>query len=310
MRIDGREIAEKIFEELKVRVGELRKKNVIPHLAVILVGENPASIAYVTLKQKKGQDIGAKVTIHRFGTDTTTEDLVKKINELNKDKNVHGILIQRPLPHQIDVDKLELLTNPEKDIDGFHPDSPYTLPLSLAVVKILEVVCKKEKDKGVASAGDPHRAPGANKVSETVGWGKARQDPEILKWLNAQNIVVLGKGPTGGGPIIKLLNKLDVNPIIIDSKTENPEEIMKNADIIISSVGRENVVKTENIKKGVILIGVGILRGEDGKLGGDYDPEKIKDIAGYYTSTPGGVGPVNVAMLMENLVTATEKQTI
>lgn len=218
---------------------------------------------------------------------------------------------------QIDVEKLELLTNPEKDIDGFHPDSPYILPLPLAVVKILEEVYKLQKERGVASAGDPSRAPGANGVNEAVGRGKARQDPEeFSSWLKTRNIVVLGKGPTGGGPIIKLLNKLGVSQKVIDSKTENPEELMKNADIIISSVGRENVVKPEMIKKsqpagrqGAILIGVGILRGEDGKLKGDYDPEKIKDIAGYYTPTPGGVGPVNVAMLMVNLLDAAEKQT-
>jgi methylenetetrahydrofolate dehydrogenase (NADP+) / methenyltetrahydrofolate cyclohydrolase len=310
VRIDGREIAEKLFEELKSRVGALKKKNVIPHLVVILVGENPASVAYVTLKQQKGEAIGAKVTLIKYPTDITTEELTVKIKELNDDKSVHGILIQRPLPEQINIEKLELLTKPEKDIDGFHPDSPFTLPLPLAVVKILEEVYKMKNNVGVTSAGDPHRAPGTTKVSEAVGWGKERQDPEKFQyWLKSQNIVVLGKGPTGGGPIIKLLNKLGVNPEIIDSKTDNPEELMKNADIIISSVGRENVVKPENIKKGVILIGVGILRGEDRKLKGDYDIDKIKDIAGYYTPTPGGVGPVNVAMLLDNLLEAAENQS-
>jgi methylenetetrahydrofolate dehydrogenase (NADP+) / methenyltetrahydrofolate cyclohydrolase len=310
VRIDGREIAEKLYIEFHDRVVVLKNKNVIPHLVVILVGENPASVAYVTLKQQKGEAIGAKVTLLKYPTDIKTDELARKIEELNDDKTVHGILIQRPLPEHIDIEKLELLTNPEKDIDGFHPDSPYTLPLPLAVVKILEEVYKFKNNEGVASAGDPHRAPGTTKVSEAVGWGKARQDPEKFQnWLRSQNIVVLGKGPTGGGPIIKLLGKLGVNPEIIDSKTDNPEELMKNADIIISSVGRENVIKPENIKKGVILIGVGILRGEDRKLKGDYDIDKIKEIAGYYTPTPGGVGPVNVAMLLDNLLTAAEHQT-
>ncbi len=280
MRIDGTEIAEKIFEELKNRVGELKKRNIVPQLAVILVGANPASIAYVTLKQRKGEAIGAKATLIKYETDVTTEELVKKVKELNDDPTVHGILIQRPLPPQIDVEKLELLTNPEKDVDGFHPDSPYTLPLPLAVVKILEEVHNLKKIN--------------------VGFSD---------WLHSQNIIVLGKGLTGGGPIIKLLNKLGSTPTVIDSKTQNPNELMKNADIIIASVGRENMVKPENIKKGAILVGVGILRGEDGKLKGDYDPEKIKDIAGYYTPTPGGVGPVNVAMLMVNLLDAAQKQS-
>jgi methylenetetrahydrofolate dehydrogenase (NADP+) / methenyltetrahydrofolate cyclohydrolase len=288
VRIDGREIAEKLFEELKGRVGELKKKGIIPHLVVVLVGENPASVAYITLKQQKGEAIGAKVTLLKYKTDVTTEKLTAKIKELNDDPSVHGILIQRPLPEQIDIEKLELLTRPEKDIDGFHPESPYTLPLPLAVVKILEEIYN-------LNARDTR---GTRDTFDT-----------FISWLKNQEIIVLGKGPTGGGPIIKLLNKLGVNPEIIDSKTDNPEELMKSADIIISSVGRENVIKPENIKKGVVLIGVGILRGEDKKLKGDYDVEKIKDIAGYYTPTPGGVGPVNVAMLLDNLLTAAERQS-
>lgn len=285
MRIDGTEIAGKIFEELKLRVEKLKQIGITPHLAVILVGESPASVAYVTLKQKRGEAIGAAVDVIRFDTAVTTTELVHRIEELNHDKSVHGILVQRPLPSQIDVGKLELLTNPEKDIDGFHPDSPYTLPLPLAVVKILEEV-HKIKTRGTRDTLDTFNS-----------------------WLKSQKIVVLGKGPTGGGPILKLLNKLGADPKVIDSKTQKPEELMKSADIIISSVGHENVVKPDNIKKGVILIGVGILRGQDKKLKGDYDVEQIKDIAGFYTPTPGGVGPVNVAMLLDNLLTAAEKQS-
>lgn len=295
MKIDGKEIADKIYKDLENRVGDLKKKNMIPHLVVILVGENPASVAYVTLKQKKGEAIGAKITILRYNTDITTEELVEKVKLLNIDPFVHGILIQRPLPLQIDVEKLENITNPEKDVDGFHPDSPYTLPLPLAVVRILEEVFYSSSE-------------GANMI-ESSGSRLRSNNKLFLDWLTSQNIVVLGKGPTGGGPIIKLLNKLGSKPSVIDSKTENRKELMQEADIIIGSVGRENVIEPQDIKKGVILIGVGILRGEDGKLKGDYDPEKIKDIAGYYTPTPGGVGPVNVAMLMENLITATERQT-
>jgi methylenetetrahydrofolate dehydrogenase (NADP+) / methenyltetrahydrofolate cyclohydrolase len=304
VRINGTEIAEKIFAELKKRVARLaedgksrRGEPIIPHLVVILVGENPASVAYVTLKQKKGEAIGAKVSLIKYKTDVTTEELAEKVLELNEDPSVHGILIQRPLPKQIDVNRLELLTNPEKDVDGFHPDSPFTLPLPLAVVKILQEVYEETNGTKETSANRASDSSYSSVSSST-----------FLKWLKAKNIVVLGKGPTGGGPIIKLLNKMGVQPTVIDSKTENPAEVMRNADIIISSVGRENVVKPENIKPGAILVGVGILRGEDSKLKGDYDPEKIKDIAGYYTPTPGGVGPVNVAMLMENLLDAAEKQ--
>ena len=145
MKIDGRDIAGKLYGNLKERVKKLKKEHITPHLVVILVGEHPASIAYVTLKQKKGEEIGAKVTVLRYLTTITTEELEEKIRLLNEDPFVHGILIQRPLPKQVDAEKLELATDPKKDIDGFHPDSPYTLPLPLAVVKILEEVFKRQK---------------------------------------------------------------------------------------------------------------------------------------------------------------------
>jgi 5,10-methylene-tetrahydrofolate dehydrogenase/methenyl tetrahydrofolate cyclohydrolase len=257
------------------------------------------------------------VDVIRFDTAVTTTELVHKIEELNRDKSVHGILVQRPLPPQIDVEKLELLTNPEKDIDGFHPDSPYTLPLPLAVVKILEEVYKmklearnpkSETNSNILNANAQNVSNFENSDFGIVSIFDIRNS-DFISWLKSQEIAVLGKGPTGGGPILKLLNKLGADPKVIDSKTQKPEELMKSADIIISSVGHENVVKPENIKKGVVLIGVGILRGQDKKLKGDYDVEQIKDIAGYFTPTPGGVGPVNVAMLLDNLLTAAEKQS-
>lgn len=288
MRFNGTELAAKLYADLQKRVEQLKEKNVTPHLVVFLVGENPASVAYVTLKQKKGEEIGAKVTILRYETSVTTEELAAKVTALNEDPTVHGILIQRPLPDQIDVDKLELLTNPEKDIDGFHPDSPYILPLPLAVGKILEEIYKTKRDEGEVN-------------TKTQG--------TFINWLQSKNIVVIGKGPTGGGPVLEYLISLKVIPHIIDSKTIDPDALKKAADIIISCVGRPNIIKPEQIKKGVILISVGIFRNEENKLSGDYTPADIEEIASYYTPTPGGVGPVNVAMLIENLLTAAEKQT-
>ncbi|HSX08870.1 MAG TPA: bifunctional 5,10-methylenetetrahydrofolate dehydrogenase/5,10-methenyltetrahydrofolate cyclohydrolase [Candidatus Saccharimonadales bacterium] len=283
MEINGTDIAKRIYAHLQERVDRLKKKKIIPHLVVILVGEHPASVAYVTLKQKKAEQIGAKVTILQYKTDVTTDELREKIQLLNDDPYVHGILVQRPLPDQIDVNALEMTTNPEKDIDGFHPKSSFTLPLPLSVVKILEETYQLQH-------------PGQSST-------------KFHKWLQDQNITLLGKGPTGGGPIIAHLKTLNVTPHLIDSKTKNPDEIMKQADIMISAVGKRNTVKATDLKKGVILISVGLSRGEDKKLHGDYEVTEIKDIASYYTPTPGGVGPVNVAMLMENLLTAAEKQT-
>lgn len=319
MRLSGKDIAEKIYQTLQRRVLKLKEKQITPHLVVFLIGENPASVAYVNQKEKKGTEIGCKITVLRLPETITTEELEKKVKLLNDDPFVHAILIQRPVPTHIDIDKLEMLTNPEKDIDGFHPDSPYAFPIPLAVIKILEEVYTITTKDGVAGVGDPIERlegvkPGsgqypAKRLKPSDG-GNARQDPtEFEEWLQSKNIVIIGKGPTGGGPIIKYLKDLKLTPTIIDSRTENPKEILKQADIVISAVGRENTIKSEDLKQGAILIGVGILRGEDGKLHGDYDEQDVDKIASYYTPTPGGVGPVNVAMLMSNLLTATEKQT-
>lgn len=285
MKIDGRQIAARIYEDLKSRVGELKKIGITPHLTVILIGKNPASIAYVNQKKKWGKFIGAKITILRYPESVTIEELAKKIHDLNADPDNHAILIQRPVPKQIDTNKLELLVNPQKDVDGFHPGSPYTLPLPLAVIKILEEIYKK-------------------KFSTLNSQLSTFQD-----WLKSQDIVLLGKGPTGGGPILKYLHKLGLHPSQIDSKTQNPDELIKKTDIVISAVGKPNIITPEKIKKGVILIGVGISRGKDRKLHGDYKEKNIKNLASFYTPTPGGVGPVNVAMLLNNLLNAAEKQT-
>jgi len=302
MKLIGRDIAEKIYQTLKDRVGELQKKNIIPHLVVILIGESPASVAYVKQKVTKGEEIGCKVTVLRYNPTITTEELEEKIKLLNGDPYVHGILIQRPVPQHVDIDKLESLTDPEKDIDGFHPDSPYTLPLPLAVVKILEEIYTSSLRGGTTKQSPTVIETGGDRHAPNVA-----RDDGFITWLQSQNIVITGKGPTGGGPIIKYLQTLHVTPTLIDSKTPNPKDLLKQADVIIAAVGRENMLTPEVLKPGVILIGVGILRGADGKLTGDYNEDDVDQIASYYTPTPGGVGPVNVAMLIDNLVTATEK---
>ncbi len=202
---------------------------------------------------------------------------------MNNDNNVHGIIVQRPLPPQIDKEKISLAIIPEKDIDGFHKNSKFEMPLATAVLKILE------------------------KIQASTPGVDAQKPQGFIGWLNTKEIVIIGTGETGGGPIIKKLKELGIKPLIIDSKTPNPELITKTADIIISCIGKPNVVRPEMIKRGVILISVGLYKGEDGKLHGDYEEKEIKNIAGFYTPTPGGVGPVNIACLLENLVKATKK---
>lgn len=279
MRIDGKKIAEELFSDLKKRVAILRGKNITPHLVIILVGSNPASVAYVNRKELKAEEIGAKATIINLDEKTSHEDLLSLVKRMSKDPLVHGLIVQRPLPKQIKLNKVNKAVDPKKDVDAFHPKTKFQMPLARAVLRILEEIFTRS-----------HLDQGAT----------------LTQWLKSQNIVIIGKGETGGGPTIQLLIKMGIEPKVIDSKTHNPSLITHNADILISAVGRQHVVKATMLKKDVILISVGMHKGTDGKLHGDYEEDEIKSIASFYTPTPGGVGPINVAMLLENLVHAAE----
>lgn len=275
MKIDGALLAQTLLENLKTEVSSLTQSNTTPMLAVILVGDDPASEAYVRQKKIKGESIGIQVSIFRYAKETTEKELLKKIEELNKDQHVSGIIIQQPLPRHINPEVLVAATNPQKDVDGFHPESKFSPPIAEAVLEILKEIAKQNN------------------------FG-------IQEYLMGKTVVVVGKGPTGGTPIRKMLEENGASPEVVDSKTPNPDEITKNADIIISCVGKEGIVRKENLKNAVVLISVGMSRGQDGKLHADYDEEEIDGIASYYTPVPGGVGPVNVVMLLANVIKVAE----
>jgi methylenetetrahydrofolate dehydrogenase (NADP+)/methenyltetrahydrofolate cyclohydrolase len=279
MKINGKEIAAQLFVTLQNQVALLKKNHIIPHLAIILVGDNPASISYVKRKQIKAEEIGAKATIFTYEATINNKELLEKIEELNKDKTIHGIIIQRPLPTHIDTQAINQAVIPQKDIDAFHKSTPFEMPLAKAVMLLLEDVYTQKAEK------------------ET-----------FTNWLKEKKITVIGKGETGGGPIISLLKKHTVLPTVIDSKTVNPQEILETSDIVISAVGKEKVITKDMLKKGVILISVGQHKQSDGKFHGDYEQEDIEEIASFYSPTPGGVGPVNVACLLENLLLAAKSQ--
>lgn len=276
MKLDGKIIAQQILEDLKKRVGELEKKGVAPHFAVILVGDDASSTAYVKQKELKSLEVGIKVSIFRFPPSLSEKDLLQKVHELNNDPEIHGIIIQRPLPPHIDPQKITDATFLKKDVDGFSKDSPFSAPVALAVMRLLE---------------------------EAKKYKNATND--ITSWLSSQKIVILGKGKTAGWPIITFFRKHQIPLTIIDSRTENKAEILKQADIVISSVGKPHVFDSSHLKTGVILIGVGMFL-EDGKIRGDYKVEDIEDIASFYTGVPGGVGPVNVAFLLTNVIKAAD----
>ncbi len=284
MIVDGREIAREIFSDLKIRVEKLKEKGIIPHLHIITLTIDEASEAYVGQKGKKGGEIGARINVENLSPNIKTEELLRKIERLNNDQEVQGIIIQRPIPEHIDEGLIANSINPKKDVDGFHPQSKFSPPIAQAVLKILEKIYAS--------------TPGVD-VQKPQGFSN---------WLKNKKIAVVGRGVTAGGPIISALKKLGIEPEVITSKTDDRKEIMKNSDIVITAVGKPNIVKAENLKNGVILIGTGMYRGEDGKFHGDYDENEIKSIASFYTPTPGGVGPINVAMLLSNLIRSTENK--
>ena len=286
MKFDGRAHAQEIYAFLKQEVSLLVEQGIIPQMAVILVGQNPNSLSYIKQKKKWGAFIGAQISVYEFTETVEEEVLLTKIHELNMDLHTHGIIVQLPLPAHLDEKKLTRAVALEKDIDGFHENSPYHVPVAEAVLNILEKVYQETK-------GSEERI------------GSSVPSVSFLSWLKMKHIVVLGKGKTAGHPIIELLQKNNLKPIIIDHATANPEQSIKSADIVISCVGKVVLTK-EMLKPGAILIGVGLHLRDDRKLQGDFIEKDIESIVSAYTPTPGGVGPVNVACLLQNLVTATK----
>ncbi len=277
MKINGQEIAKSILESLKKEVELLKHQGVTPHLAVILVGNDPASLLYVRQKELKTSSIGARISVYRFQENISQEELLAYISHLNEDPNIHGIIVQRPLPPHIDDNIITYSISAHKDVDWFRHDSDFSPPVALAVHLILEEIRKKE---------DFHES--------------------FDVWIKNKKIVLVGKGKTAGRPIMQYFTKLGIPFTVIDSKTKNKENILKNADIIISAVGRRGVIQPEFIKKGAILIGVGMHQ-EKGKMHADYEEKLVEEKASYFTPVPKGVGPVNVAMLLYNLVEAAKQ---
>jgi methylenetetrahydrofolate dehydrogenase (NADP+)/methenyltetrahydrofolate cyclohydrolase len=276
MIIDGRQISSEILEDLKKRVEKLNKKGVTPTMAVILIGDQKASAIYVRQKEIKAKQVGINPKVFYFDDKVTNDKIEKLVKKLDNDPKIHGIILQRPAPPHIKVEEIEESISPIKEIDGFGINSIYPVPVAAATLKMIE------------------------NAYENLGI-----DKPFINWLKSKKVVVIGKGETGGKTIIQLLQKNGVKPFVVDSKTLDRDKEIKKGDIVISAVGKSGVVTALNLKKGAILIGVGIFS-ENGKTKGDYDALEIANIASYYSPTPGGVGPVNVSMLMENVVEACE----
>ncbi|MFZ5503096.1 MAG: bifunctional methylenetetrahydrofolate dehydrogenase/methenyltetrahydrofolate cyclohydrolase FolD [Pseudomonadota bacterium] len=275
--IDGKNIAQQVRTEWKVRADALKARGTTPGLAVIIVGEDPASKVYVANKVKACAELGLHSEHIVMSADTPEAELLAKIAALNNDTGIHGILVQLPVPKHIDSDKVLNAIAPEKDVDGFHP-----------------------VNVGALATGNMRFAPctpfGAMKLLEKSGIG-----------IEGKHAVVVGRSNIVGKPMALLLLQANATVTICTSKTKDLAKHTRDADILVVATGRAKMITGDMIKPGAAVIDVGINRMDNGKLCGDVDFDSAKEVAGWITPVPGGVGPMTITMLVANTVQSAER---
>ncbi|MCX7988493.1 MAG: bifunctional methylenetetrahydrofolate dehydrogenase/methenyltetrahydrofolate cyclohydrolase FolD [Thermodesulfovibrio sp.] len=276
--INGKFLASIVKEEIKMEIEELKTKGITPCLAVILVGENRASEKYVSLKEKTCKELGIKSLIFRLPDRTEEEEIINLIDELNRNISINGILVQLPLPRHINQNNILQKIEPIKDVDGF---TPYCLG-RLLIDNPLFIPCTP---KGIIRMIDAYEI-------ETEG----------------KRAVVIGRSIIVGKPLSLLLLRRNATVTLCHSKTERLGEITKNADILCVAIGKPNFITADMVKDGAVIIDIGINVTNYGKVVGDVDFDSVKEKASYITPVPGGVGPMTIAMLMENTLYATKVQ--
>lgn len=278
VRIDGKAIAAQIKDELKVTVAKRAEEGRTVCLAVIQVGEDKASSVYVNNKKKACETIGVKSLSYHLPVDVTQEEVLALIEKLNADDSVNGILVQLPVPEQIDEDVIIQAISPDKDVDGFHPQSVGRLSIgqpgfvSCTPAGIIQLL----KRSGVDIAG--------------------------------KECVVIGRSNIVGKPMAMLLLREHATVTICHSRTKHLREVTKRADILVVAIGKPKFIDSSYVKEGAVVIDVGIHRNEDNKLCGDVDFDSVEPVASHITPVPGGVGPMTIAMLMNNVVEAEQMQ--
>jgi len=274
--IDGKKISQEIKDELKVKVETLKAEGKKAALAVIQVGNDPASSVYVNNKKKACAYIGIESLSYELPEETTEEELLALVERLNEDEAVHGILVQLPVPKHIDADKIIQTISPKKDVDGFHPENVGNLVIG---------------EKGFVSC----TPAGIIQLLK-------RSNIEI----SGKNCVVVGRSNIVGKPMALLMLRENATVTIAHSKTQNLKELCKTADILIIAIGKPQFITAEYVKEGAVIIDVGIHRDENNKLCGDVKFDEVEPLASAITPVPGGVGPMTIAMLMNNCVEAME----
>ena len=276
--IDGKAISAQIKGEAAAEASELKAKGIEPCLAVVLVGDDSASQVYVNNKKKACEAVGIKSVSYELPGDTEEGDLLKLIETLNADQSIHGILVQMPVPKHIDETKVILAIDPKKDVDCFHPVNVGNLHTG---------------GKGFL----PCTPAGIIELIRRSGHS-----------IEGKHCVVIGRSNIVGKPVAMLLMRENGTVTICHSKTRNLAEICRGADILVSAVGKVDAVTADMVKEGAVIIDVGMNRNAAGKLCGDVDFENVKEVAGAITPVPGGVGPMTIAMLMKNCITAAKIQ--
>lgn len=279
MNIDGKSISAKRKDELKLKIDKIKEAGKrIPKLTVILVGDNQASQTYVRNKERGCTYVGMLSDVIRLDKDISEEELIHIIEKLNHDDTVDGILVQLPLPSHIQEDKILDLIDPSKDVDGFHPSNVAKLFLGQDGL----VPCTP---KGMMVLLD-----------------------EINYDLTGKEVVVVGRSHIVGKPVSLLCLQRNATVTIAHSRTKDLQKVCQRADVLIAAIGKAKFFNRDYVKQGVVVLDVGINRDENNKLCGDVDYEDVKDIAAYITPVPGGVGPMTIAMLLENTLQAYEKR--
>lgn len=271
MKVSGKEVADEIAKKLQKEVSKLKEK---PTLAIVLAGDNPASRIYVKNKIKRATEIGIQTKFFEFSNDQFA-DTLETIQILNKDKSVHGILVQFPPFSGWNFDEIIATIDPKKDVDGFGKESPYSGATALGAWEMLAAFARLE---GFSSAEE---------------------------FLKGKNIVLLGKGRAAGGPTRDLLQERGIRFTLIDSKTQHPDQLIKEADVIISATGRKNIITGDKIKEGSYVIGVGVgkeLVDQEEKVFGDIEESTVSQKAKLYCPTIGGIGPLTIVSLLRNVV--------
>jgi len=280
--IDGKKIAQEIREELKEEINKLKTKGIVPGLATILVGEDPASKVYIKNKIKSCEEIGVHSFHQHLPADTAEGELLEVVKKLNSDPQVHGILVQLPLPKQIDENKVLLAIDPEKDVDGFHP-------INIGKLSARKRMEEIEKEKIFL----PCTPYGIIQLIKRSGFTIAGSEA-----------VIVGRSNIVGKPVAMLFLAENATVTICHTGTKNLAEVTRKADILVAAVGKAKMITADMVSEKAIVIDVGVNRLPDEKICGDVDFDNVKEKVKAITPVPGGVGPMTIAMLMVNTVKA------